>query len=103
MRWLMSPQEDAKAAIQIGDLPTVKSAVSTALPQEDPVQMKAFETELDNGGTERTEYAGTAFNSVSVTIGNAIDAAVLGQQTPQQALRSIAGTVSSSLHGGSGS
>ena len=103
MRWLMTPQEDSKAAIQIGDLPTVKSAVATALPKEDPVQMKPFATELNNGGTERTEYAGTAFNSVSVTIGNAIDAAVLGQQTPQQALRSIASAVSSSLHSGSGS
>jgi hypothetical protein len=38
--------------------------------------------ELQNGGTERTQYVGTAYFSIADTIGNAIDAAILGQETP---------------------
>src|SRR5262249_41261177 len=35
LKWLISPQEDAQAAVQVGGLvPTVSAAVSTALPQE---------------------------------------------------------------------
>lgn len=102
LKWLITPQEDAKAAVQVGGLiPTVKAAVPLALPQEDPAQIQAYVSELENGGTSRTEYAGTAYNSVSVTIGNAIDAAVLGQTAPAQAFDSIASTVSSGLSGGS--
>jgi multiple sugar transport system substrate-binding protein len=98
LKWLITPQEDAQAAVQVGGLvPTVQAAVSTALPQEDPAMMKPFVTELQNGGTERTQYVGTAYFNVADTIGNAIDAAVLGQETPQQAFSSIAGTVQSEL------
>lgn len=100
LKWLITPQQDANAAVQVGGLiPTVNAAVPLALQQEDPAQMQAYVTELQNGGTSRTKYAGTAYNSVSVTVGNAIDAAVLGQTTPAQAFSGIAGTVSSALSG----
>jgi len=98
LQWVMGPQEDATAAVQVGGLvPTVNTAVSQALPQEDPALMQPFVTELQNGGTERTQYVGTAYFNIADTIGNAIDAAILGQSTPQQALNSIAGTVQSEL------
>lgn len=101
LQWLMSPQEDAQAAVQVGGLvPTVNSAVSQALPQEDPTSMQPFVTELQGGGTERTQYVGTAYFNIADTIGNAIDAAVTGQSTPQQALNAIAGTVQSDLQQG---
>lgn len=101
LQWLISPQEDATAAVQVGGLvPTVSTAVSQALPQEDPSQMQPFVTELQGGGTERTQYVGTAYFNIADTIGNAIDAAILGQSTPQQALNSIAGTVQSDLQQG---
>ncbi len=102
LRWLMTPQEDAKAAVQVGGLiPTVKSAVPLALAKEDKTQMQAYAAELQKGGTERTQYAGTAYNNLSTTVGNAIDAAVLGQKAPAQAFQSIASTVSAGLHGSS--
>jgi multiple sugar transport system substrate-binding protein len=101
LKWLITPQEDATAAVQVGGLvPTVQSAVSQALPQEDPTQMQPFVTELQNGGTERTQYVGTAYFNIADTIGNAIDAAILGQETPQQALSSISSTVQSELQQG---
>jgi multiple sugar transport system substrate-binding protein len=101
LRWLITPQEDATAAVQVGGLvPTVQTAVAQALPQEDPSMITPFVTELQTGGTERTQYVGTAYFNIADTIGNAIDAAILGQQTPQQAFSSIAGTVQSELQQG---
>lgn len=101
LQWLITPQEDAKAAVQVGGLvPTVQTAVPQALPQEDPALMQPFVTELQNGGTERTQYVGTAYFNIADTIGNALDAAILGQETPQQAFASIAGTVQSELQQG---
>jgi ABC-type glycerol-3-phosphate transport system substrate-binding protein len=98
LQWLLTPQEDATAAVQVGGLvPTVQTAVPKAMPQEDPTQMQPFVTELQNGGTERTEYVGTAYFNIADTIGNAVDAAILGQETPQQAFSSIAGTVQSEM------
>lgn len=101
LKWLIAPEEDAKAAVQVGGLvPTVQAAVSQALPSEDPALMQPFVTELQNGGTERTQYVGTAYFNIADTVGNAIDAAILGQNTPQQALSSIAGTVQSEMQQG---
>jgi multiple sugar transport system substrate-binding protein len=101
LKWLITPQEDAKAAVQVGGLiPTVESAVPQALPQEDPAQVQPFVTELQNGGTERTQYVGTAYFNIADTIGNALDAVITGQETPQQAFTSIAGTVQSELQQG---
>jgi multiple sugar transport system substrate-binding protein len=98
LKWLITPQQDAKAAVQVGGLiPTVDAAVPQALPQEDPSLMEPFVTELQNGGTERTQYAGTAYFNVANTIGNAMEAARLGQETSQQALSSISSTVKSEL------
>lgn len=98
LKWLITPKEDAAAAVQVGGLvPTVNAAVATALPQEDPAMMRPFATELQNGGTERTQTVGTAYFRIATTIGNAIDAAILGQATPQQAFNSIAGTVQSEM------
>jgi multiple sugar transport system substrate-binding protein len=98
LQWLLTPQEDATAAVQVGGLvPTVQTAVPMAMPQENPAQMQPFVTELQNGGTERTEYVGTSYFNIADTIGNAVDAAILGQETPQQAFSSIAGTVQSEM------
>jgi multiple sugar transport system substrate-binding protein len=98
LKWLLTPSVDVKEAVGQGGLvPTVKSAVSAALKEEDPTLMEPFAKELVNGGTPRTKYLGTAFSPATTTIGNAIDAAVTGTQTAQQALDGIASQVKSEL------
>lgn len=102
LRWLITPQEDAKAALGVGGMiPSVRAAVPLVLPQENPAQMQPYATELENGATPRTQYTGPTFNTVATTIGNALDAAIVGQSTAQQAFAGIAAKVTSELHGGS--
>lgn len=102
LKWIITPKEDATEAVQVGGLiPTVKSAVGLALAQEPPSlrsPLAVFAKELENGGTPRTRFIGNGFSAVTTTVGNAIDAAFLGTQTPAQAFRSIAATVKSELH-----
>jgi multiple sugar transport system substrate-binding protein len=97
LNWLITPKEDAQVSIQTGGvIPTIKAAVPQVLAHADSgAQMQPFVTELENGGTERTEYTGTSFSTVATTVGNAIDAAILGQKTAQQAFSSIAEAVRS--------
>lgn len=101
LRWLISPQENAKATLAMGGMiPSVKAAVPLVLPHESPAQMQPYVTELEYGATPRTQFTGPAFDTVATTIGNALDAALVGQSTAQQAFSNIAGTVTSQLHGG---
>ncbi len=98
LTWMLTPQEDAAESIgQGGLIPTVKAAVPLALPKEDPAQITPYASELQNGGTPRTEFLGTGFDQITTTIGNAIDAAVAGSETAQQAFNAIASEVQSQL------
>ena len=95
LKWLITPKEDATEAVEVGGLiPTVKSAVPTALAEE-PANVRpyleSFATELVNGGTERTLFTGTAFNAVNTAVSNAAVAAIVGTQSPANAFDSIAG------------
>lgn len=98
LRWLDTPKVDVQEAVLQGGLvPTLKSAVGPALKQEDPTAMAPFAEELINGGTPRTKFLGKAFDAVSTTVGNAVDAAVIGPTTAQQALNHIASQVASEI------
>jgi multiple sugar transport system substrate-binding protein len=98
LNWMLSPQQDAAEALgQGGYIPTVKAADPLFLAKVDRVQIAPYVTELQNGGTPRTLYTGTAFSQVATTVGNAVDAAVSGQETAQQAFDSIAPQVQSEL------
>jgi ABC-type glycerol-3-phosphate transport system substrate-binding protein len=101
LKWLITPKEDATEAVQVGGLiPTVKSAVPMALAEEPPSLrsgLAVYAKELENGGTERTKFIGTAFNAVTTTVDNAITAAIIGTESPADAFGSIAGTVRSEL------
>jgi multiple sugar transport system substrate-binding protein len=98
LKWLDTPATDVQEAVLQGGLvPTLKAAVAPALAKEDAAEMEPFAEELLNGGTPRTLYLGTAFDSVSTTVGNAIDAAVVGTATTEQALTSIVSTVQSEI------
>lgn len=98
LKWLDTPAVDVQEAVLQGGLvPTIKSAVPVALKEEDPSAMGPFAEELINGGTPRTLYLKKAFEAVSTTVGNAIDAAVVGTETTQEALNKIVGQVKSEL------
>lgn len=98
LRFLTRPNIDVQEAVYQGGLvPTVKSAVKPALAQENPTDMAPFASELIAGGTPRTKYLGTAFNAVATSVTNAIDAAVAGQASAQQAFSSIESQVNAEL------
>lgn len=100
LRWLITPQENAKASLGVGSLiPSVTAAVPLVLPHENAAQMQPYVDELANGATSRTLYTGPTFNTVATTIGNALDAALVGQSTTQQAFANIAATVASEMNG----
>lgn len=96
LKWMAQPANVVRESVMQGGLvPVVKSAIPDALKQEDPAHMAAFATELQNGGTARayTLRNPEQFSSIATTVGNAIDAAVIGSASAQQALANIAGQV----------
>lgn len=101
LNWLLTPKEDATEAVQVGGLiPTVKPAVAMALAEE-PANVRpylqVFAEQLQNGGTERTRYTGTAFNAVNTEVSNAAVGAIVGSESSSKAFGSIAATVRSEL------
>ncbi len=96
LKWMAQPSNVVRESVMQGGLvPTVKSAIPTALKQEDPTHMAAFATELQNGGTARayTLRNPQQFSNIATIVGNAIDSAVIGQQSSTRALGSIASKV----------
>jgi multiple sugar transport system substrate-binding protein len=96
LKWLAQQANVVRESVMQGGLvPTVRSAIPAALKQEDPVHMAAFATELQPGGTARayTLHNPEQFSAIATTVGNAIDAAVIGSATAQQALANIAAGV----------
>jgi len=93
LNWLLTPAADVVESVDNGLVPTVKTAVASAIAQEG-APMGAFAKELQSGGTARTKFTGTQTDAVETAVGNAVQQAVVGPTTASQALRNIAATVS---------
>ncbi len=97
LNYMASPTVDEQLSLAEGDVPTVKAALAAWQPKAGPL-MQPFLEELLHGRA-RTSVLGTNYPAVETVVGNAIESALLGKQTPSQAFASAQQQVQKTILG----
>ncbi|HUC14375.1 MAG TPA: extracellular solute-binding protein [Acidimicrobiales bacterium] len=97
LNYMASPSVDEQLSLAEGDVPTVKAALGP-WKSKAGAQLQPFLQELLHGEA-RTAVLGTNYPAVETVVGNAIEAALLGKQTPAQAFAAAQKQVQSVIYG----
>ncbi len=97
VKWLMQPAQLKQFDEGFGYIPAIKNAAQTVL-QDNP-NLTVFASEFDTARA-RTAQLGAKYPKVSQALWTAIQAAVSGSKTPQDALSQAQQTINSVLQGG---
>lgn len=104
LSYMVTPQVDAMMSAIYGTDPGVPAALplwEKMLPAQDRAGYQVFTTELEHGlARTNANNLGTKYSTVETDVGNAIEAALSGKQTPKAAFASAQPQVESVVKGG---
>jgi len=98
LNYMAEPSVDDQLALGTGDIPTVKAALPSWSKVASPLYQPLL-TELKHGFV-RTSILGPLYPAVETAVGNGIEAALIGKQTPAAAFASAQQQVNSIISGG---
>jgi multiple sugar transport system substrate-binding protein len=97
LNYMATPSVDEQLALNTGDIPTVKAAVPAWSKQASPL-FQPFLQELRHGWV-RTSTLGVLYPAVETAVGNGIEAALIGKQSPAAAFADAEKQVKSIING----